>query len=136
MTPPTVVDVASPTVNLLDPSVIVEPDTAESEPMTSESVSFKSDPVAVKLTDTLFASACPFESLRLPALTLTDPVNVFVPDNVNSPEPTLMTSSPLATPFWITPLNTVDALFPPTVIVKLPSPLLLTTPVPAIEAIV
>ena len=134
ITPAIVVDVASPKVIVFEPKATVVPDTLLSEPMVSECSSVITTPVALRSTETLSARASPFLSRRLPASTDRDPVNVFVPDSINSPAPIFTTATLFAVPFCIVPLKIVDESSEPTVNTNAPVALLRTGPDPAIEA--
>jgi hypothetical protein len=71
-------------------------------------------PLAFTVTAMLFASALPPLNVNVPASTTVAPLNVFAPDNVNSPLPAFVRSNPpLTTPLSVTPLATVNTVAAP-----------------------
>ena len=74
---------------------------------------------------------------RVPALTVTVPVWVFVPLRVSAPLPVLTRPSAKAPPFCNVPLKVVEVLSPPVVKVRLLAvPAFSTVPAPAREPMV
>jgi hypothetical protein len=70
-------------------------------------------PFALTVTAMLFANALPPLNVNVPAFTTVAPLNVFTPDNVNSPAPSFVRSyAPLTTPLSVTPLATVNVVAP------------------------
>jgi hypothetical protein len=70
-------------------------------------------PSAFTVTAIVFANALPPLNVNIPASTTVTPLNVFAPDNVNSPPPTFVKAlAPLTTPLNVTPLATSNVVAP------------------------
>ena len=79
--------------------------------------------------------AVPLPTCSVPALTVVAPVYVLALSRLNVPLPALLIAR-VPEPFWMTPLNVVEALLPPVVRVIAPAEVLVTVPADESEPIV